>query len=115
DRYIYIVDRKKDMFSHQGLHVYPREVEEVIHHFEGVREVAVVGLGGDDVDEIVAVLSELSPGAIDLDGLRAHCAERLADFKLPTRYEVVESYPRTGSGKIAKHELRAQLEAERAP
>ncbi len=109
DGYIFIVDRKKDMITHHGLHVYPREVEEVIHKFAGIQEVAVVGIGEDEVSDIFAVFAESTPGAIDPDGLADWCRARLADFKLPTKWLRVKRFPRTGSGKIAKQALRDEL------
>ena len=44
DGYYYITDRKKDMLIVNGINVYPREIEEVIYHFPGVKEAAVIGV-----------------------------------------------------------------------
>ena len=43
DGYIYITDRKKDMLLVNGINVYPREIEEIMYQFPGVKEAAVVG------------------------------------------------------------------------
>jgi fatty-acyl-CoA synthase len=44
--------------------------------------------------------------------VRAHCAARLARFKVPVTVAVVETIPRTASGKVLKHVLRDQARAE---
>ncbi|MCL2492762.1 MAG: AMP-binding protein, partial [Clostridiales bacterium] len=111
DRYIYIVDRKKDMIIVAGLNVYPREIEEALFDHPKVRDAAVVGepdaLRGESVVAYV-VLKE---------GEEAHhkeilrwLRERLATYKIPRRLEFVEELPRNSSGKIIKRALRKEAE-----
>jgi long-chain acyl-CoA synthetase len=106
DGYFYIVDRKKDLVLVGGLNVYPREVEEVLYECEKVREVVVAGVPDPHRGEIVKAYVVLKP---DLEvteyELRQFCAERLAEFKVPTSIEFRESLPKSGVGKYLRREL----------
>jgi long-chain acyl-CoA synthetase len=104
---IALVDRKKDMIISGGENVYPREVELVLEQHEAVLEAAVVGSPDPHWGETVCAFVRLRPGAqVTLEALRAFARERLAGYKLPRRLSLLEALPRTGSGKIAKAELR---------
>jgi acyl-CoA synthetase (AMP-forming)/AMP-acid ligase II len=110
-----IVDRLKDMIRSGGENVYAAEVERVLLTHPGVAEVAVVGLPDARWDERVVAVVAARPGtALDPEELRAHCRAALAAYKVPKQVELVDDFPRTGLGKIAKHELRRQLQAATA-
>lgn len=109
DGFIYIIDRKNDMIISGGVNVYPREVEDALVTHPGVREVAVVGLADETWGEAVAAFVVREPDApVTSDVLDAHAREHLAGFKVPRRYEFVDSLPRNAAGKILKRELRDQ-------
>jgi len=107
DRYIYIVDRKKDMIIVAGLNVYPREVEEVLYQYPKIRDAAVIGEVDKIRGEAVVAYIVLKEGetASEPEILR-WLKERLAVYKLPRRFVFVNDLPRTGSGKILKRMLR---------
>ncbi len=108
----FIVDRLKDMIRTGGENVYAAEVERVLLDHPDVLEAAVVGLPDERWDERVVAALLLRDGvAIDTDEMRAFCRERLAAYKVPKQVVVVAALPKTGLGKIAKHELRAELAA----
>ncbi|NYD43499.1 class I adenylate-forming enzyme family protein [Nocardioides panaciterrulae] len=103
-----LVDRVKELVIVSGFNVYPVEVEEVIREVPGVAEVAVIGVEDEHTGEAVVAWVR-APGqdpAAVADAVRAHCAGRLARFKQPTRVEVVEQLPVTGTGKVQKGRLR---------
>ena len=112
-----LVDRLRELVIVSGFNVYPFEVEDVIAEVEGVVEVAVVGTPSEDTGE--AVLAFIVAGDSVADGDRgtyedelrakvmAHCAERLARFKQPSRVVVVTGLPHSATGKVAKGRLRA--------
>jgi long-chain acyl-CoA synthetase len=108
DGYYYLVDRKKDMIIRGGENVYPREVEDVLLEHSGVRAAAVVGrldeVRGEEVHAVVVLA-----GGVDLAGVEEHCRERLAPFKVPSSWDVVEDLPKTATGKIDKKVLRERL------
>lgn len=110
DGYFYITDRKKDMLLVHGLNVYPREIEEVIYQFPGVREAAVIGLPDPRKGEqpIGFVASEEGV-RIQPEQLLQFLRSRLADYKVPHRIHFVPALPKNASGKILKHLLRNWL------
>ena len=109
DGYFYVVDRKKDLILVNGFNVYPREVEEAIYENEKVREVVVVGVPDTRLGELVKAYVVLQPDAEVTEGeLRKFAAERLADFKVPTRIEFRESLPKSAVGKYLRKELLAE-------
>ncbi len=98
------------MIIRGGENVYPREIEDVLLEHAGVQAAAVVGrtdeVRGEEVHAVV-VLAD----AVDLADVEEHCRERLAPFKVPTSWGVVEELPKTATGKIDKKVLRARLAA----
>ena len=108
DGIVSIVDRTKDIIVSGGENVASREVEEVLHTHPAVRDVAVVGLPDARWGEVVTAVVVLRTPA-DPDELVAHCRAHLAGFKAPRRIEFADELPRTASGKVRKHELRARL------
>jgi len=117
--FVTILDRVKDMINRGGEKIYGLEVENVLYAFPGVAEAAVVGVAHPVFGEVpVAFLSPLPGASIDPGALRAHCASRLADFKVPVEVRFVEKLPRNPGGKVLKQELRRAFEArpeERVP
>jgi fatty-acyl-CoA synthase len=109
-----IVDRLKDMVRSGGENVYAAEVERVLMTHRAIVEAAVVGLPDDRWDErVVAVIRVAGEDRIEVEAVRAYCRERLAAYKVPKQVEIVDDFPRTGLGKIAKSDLRARLVAGR--
>ncbi|MBR0801219.1 AMP-binding protein [Bradyrhizobium jicamae] len=108
--WFYLVDRKKDMISASGFKVWPREVEDVIYSFPGVREVAVVGAADPYRGETVVAFVSAQPGiVIDVVVLSRFCRERLAAYKCPADIRVLDDLPKTESGKITRNTLRDGL------
>ena len=109
DGYYFITDRKKDMLLVNGNNVYPREIEEVIYHFPGVKEAAVVGMPDKKRGEQPAAFVAAAEGAVlDERSLTQFLRERLADYKVPRRVVFVSALPRNATGKILKTVLRQQ-------
>jgi long-chain acyl-CoA synthetase len=107
DGWFYLVDRKKDMINASGFKVWPREVEDVLYAFPGVREAAVVGAPDAYRGETVIAFVSAEPGAtLDVAALAAYCRERLAAFKQPTEIRVLEELPKTATGKITRNTLK---------
>ena len=105
--FLFLTDRIKDMVVSGGENVYPVEVEEVLSQHRGVAEVAVIGVPDERWGEALKALIVPLPGAqVRADELIAFARERLAGYKLPRSVEVVETLPRTPSGKVLKLELR---------
>jgi fatty-acyl-CoA synthase len=107
DGYYYIVGRQKEMFITGGENVYPAEIENVLVAHPAVAEAAVIAVEDERWGEvahafILAADGARAPSAAELD---AYCRERLAGYKVPRRFRLVEDFPRTAAGKIQKHRL----------
>jgi HIP---CoA ligase len=101
-----ITDRIKDMFTVGGFNVYPAEVENVLASHPDVMETAVVGMDDDRMGQVGRAFIMPRPGhSIDDAELTAYCRERLANFKVPREFVVLEEFPRNASGKILKKDL----------
>lgn len=110
DGYLFVVDRIKDMFISGGENVYPAEVERILHTHPAILEAAVVGVPDAKWGETGAAFVILRPGeTLDMDGLRPWCRERLAGYKVPALFRVVDDFPRTAAGKVRKPELKEML------
>ncbi|KAJ1332004.1 fatty-acyl-CoA synthase [Microdochium nivale] len=110
DGFIYIVDRKKDVYISGGENVYPSEVEAALCEHPLLRDVAVVSMLDDVWGEVgcAFVVAASSDKAIEDGELQDHCRERLAPYKIPKRFVRVEALPRNAAGKVLKHVLRDQ-------
>jgi fatty-acyl-CoA synthase len=107
DRYITVVDRKKDMVKSGGENVSTREVEEVIYLDKRVQEVAVIGVPHPKwIEAVTAIVVPKKGETITEDEIMALCRKELAAFKCPKRVIFVDALPRTPTGKILKREMR---------
>jgi fatty-acyl-CoA synthase len=94
--------RIKDMVLSGGENVYPAEIEAVLHEHPAVVEAAVVGVPDERWGEVCLAYVVLREPAEDLDGF---CAARLARFKVPKAFHVLDELPRNSLGKVQKSEL----------
>jgi fatty-acyl-CoA synthase len=107
--YFYIVDRKKDMYISGGENVYPAEVEAALAELLTVGECAVVGVPDERWGEVGRAYVIPAHGkTISAEEVIAHCTGRLAKFKVPKTAVITDQIPRTTSGKVQKHLLKAR-------
>ncbi len=105
--YFYITDRKKDMLLVNGINVYPREVEEVIYRYPGIREAAVIGRPDPRKGEQPVAFVAVNEGAhVDGAALQRFLKEHLADYKVPRHIVQLTALPRNATGKVLKTTLR---------
>jgi fatty-acyl-CoA synthase len=109
DGYITVADRIKDMYISGGENVYPAEVEQALLALPGVAECAVIGVPDERWGEAGRAFVVPAQGAALVPReLLAALGGRLAKYKIPTSVVLVDQLPRTASGKLLKHLLRAQ-------
>ena len=110
--YCTIVGRVKDMIIRGGENVYPREIEEFLHHHPKVLDVAVVGVPDPKYGEEVCAVIRLREGVDgDAEEIVAYCRGRIAHYKVPRYVRFVDQFPMTVTGKIQKYLLREQMES----
>jgi len=113
DGYFYITDRKKDMLLVNGNNVYPREIEEVIYQYSGVKEAAVIGVpDARRGEQPLAFVSTNEGVTINERELIQFIREKMADYKVPKRVVFLPALPRNATGKILKTTLREQARKE---
>jgi long-chain acyl-CoA synthetase len=107
DGYYYITDRKKDMLLVNGINVYPREIEEILYQYPGVKEAAVIGkVDPRKGEQPVAFVAPNDGVALDVTDIQHFLKHRLADYKLPRHMIILPALPRNSTGKILKTDLR---------
>lgn len=108
DGYFYFIDRKKDYLRRRGENISSFEVEAAITSHPAVVEAAVVAVSSEmGEDEVKAVVMIRKGSALSNEELIAHCIEKMPYFAVPRYVEFVDDLPRTPSGKVEKHKLRA--------
>jgi acyl-CoA synthetase (AMP-forming)/AMP-acid ligase II len=91
-------------------------IETVLEDAEGVTvAVATVARPGDGADVVVAGVAAAPGTILDLDALRRHGARHLPAYAVPVSFELLDSLPTTGSGKLDRRTIRAQLSARHQP
>ncbi len=106
DGFLYIVGRKKDVIIRGGNNIHAVDVEAVLLEHPDVVEAAVVGIPHAVLGEDVAAVVVLTPGSTTTpEALREHCADGLADYKVPRRIELAAELPRNATGKVLKAQL----------
>ena len=110
--FLFIVGRKTDLIISSGENIYAAEVEHAIEALSGVSEAAVVGLADVHRGEVpVAFVVLKNAGSLSAEEVCAFLKGRLAAYKIPKRVIFVQALPKTGSGKVHKHELKTRLSA----
>ncbi len=108
-----IVGRSKELIIRGGENIYPAEVEEFLHSHPAIAEVAVAGVPDVKYGESVAAWIVARTGMLlTAEEVRLFCRDQIAHFKIPQYVMIVDSLPRTVTGKIRKHVLRDQAISE---
>ena len=106
DGYYYIVNRIKEMIISMGENIYPREVEEVVYKFKGIKDAAVIGVDDKLRGQVGACFFEIQDGAtVDTRELKKFLQKNLALYKIPREFHQLKEIPRTSTGKIAKRKI----------
>ncbi len=107
--FLFFVDRNKQMIRRGGLNISSAEVEGVLLEHPEVGEVAVVPLPnpvlGSDVRGVVVPAPGTEPDPLELI---AYCADRLADYKVPTQIDFIEALPRNSMNRVMKGVLTGE-------
>ena len=106
DGFLTLLDRAKDLIISGGSNIYPREIEDVLLEHPSAAEVAVIGVPDREWGESVMALIVPRDKAVDIAELEALCLQRIARFKRPKHWRLVESLPKNSAGKVLKRELR---------
>lgn len=108
--FLHVVDRRNDMIITGGENVYPREVEAALAEHPAAPEVAVIGLPDPKWGQVVTgVVTASVPGPAELE---TFLRGRIAAYKVPRRWILVEALPRNATGKVLKADLRRRFSTD---
>ena len=103
DGYFYITDRKTDMLLVNGINVYPRQIEEVLYGFPGVKEAAVIGIpDARKGEQPLAFVAPHEGVPLEEKALLDYVRERLAEYKVPRRVVFLAALPRNATEKSSR-------------
>lgn len=103
--YVFVEGRSDDMIQTGSENVHPNEVEAVIAQVPGVSECAVFGAPDDRWGEVVVAAVVASSPALTVEDIAAHCREHLAGYKCPKQIRLIQTLPRTATGKVLRRDL----------
>lgn len=104
--FVYLVDRKKDLYISGGENVYPAEVEKILLTHPDIFEAAIIGVPDDQWGMVGRAFVRLHKGrALKYEELAFFLREKVAPYKIPKSMKIVEDLPKTASGKIQKRVL----------
>jgi len=111
--YIRIVGRLKEMVIRGGENIYPREIEEFLHHHPKIADAYIIGVPDIKYGEELMAWVKVEDGeTLTEEDIRAFCKGKIAHYKVPRYYKFVDSFPMTISGKIQKFKMRQQAVEE---
>ncbi|HWA65442.1 MAG TPA: class I adenylate-forming enzyme family protein [Mycobacteriales bacterium] len=112
DGLLFLSTRRTDLILRGAENVYPAEIENCLEGHPDVDEVVVVGLPDEEFGQIVAaIVVPVENASVDASGLTAYVKERLAYFKVPSRWVIDnEPLPRTATGKVVRAEVMDRFE-----
>lgn len=110
--YLQLVARIKELIIRGGEKISPREIDELLVTHPAISEAVCFGVPHATWGEEVAAAVVLNGAATEVD-LLAFCKERLAEFKRPKKIHIVETIPRTATGKIQRRALAAAFAPEK--
>jgi fatty-acyl-CoA synthase len=105
--YLNIVGRIKDMIIRGGENIYPREVEEFLYGHPDIADVQVIGVPSEKYgEEVMAWIKPRAGATVTGDELAAWCKGKIASYKIPRHWKLVDSFPMTVTGKVQKFKMR---------
>jgi long-chain acyl-CoA synthetase len=109
--FLYLTDRKSFMIISGGVNIYPQEIENALTLHPAITDVAVIGIPDEEMGEQVKAVVQPADGVSPSPELEHELLEflraRLAHYKVPRSVDFVTELPRTATGKLLKHQVRA--------
>ena len=111
--FLYVLDRRTDLIISGGENIYPAEIEGVLVSNPAITDAGVVGMKDETWGEVPAAFIVSSESVINVAEITDYCRARLAKYKVPKRFFVIDEIPRNASKKILRRKLRRMLEEGR--
>ncbi|MCX2931901.1 AMP-binding protein [Mycobacterium sp. CVI_P3] len=107
--YLYLADRRVDMFTVGGRNVYPAEIENALSEHPAVLSCLVVGVPHEDLGQVPYALIHTDGTALDDGEVTTFVAQRLSDYKVPRAVEFVDTPLRDDAGKARRSAVRDEV------
>jgi fatty-acyl-CoA synthase len=108
--YVHITGRIKEMVIRGGENLFPREIEEFLHTLDIISDAHVVGVPdkryGEELLACVKLMSKPGEAVPTEEEFKAMCKGKIAHFKIPRYWLVVDEFPMTVTGKVQKFKIR---------
>jgi long-chain acyl-CoA synthetase len=114
DGFLYLTDRKAFLIISGGVNIYPQEIEDCLTLHPKVFDVAVIGIPDPEMGEQVKAIVQAAEGVETGPGLEAELMAfvraRIARYKCPRSIDFTGDLPRSATGKLVKHVLKARYQ-----
>lgn len=105
--WFFFVDRKSNMVKRAGENISTTEIEEILEEHPYISEAAVIGVDDPIRDQAIkAFVLPLDKSKVTVEELKTYCESKMAKFKVPSYFEIVDEFPRTCSLKVEKKLLK---------
>ncbi|MHA1705448.1 MAG: AMP-binding protein [Promethearchaeota archaeon] len=105
--FFYIAGRKKEMYISGGENIFPVEIEEILYKHPAIDLVAVIGVPDEKWGEVGKAFIKFKQGrSATIEEIKEFLKDKLARYKIPKYFEIRDSLPISGSGKILKKDLK---------
>jgi len=114
DGYGKIIGRFKELIIRGGENIVPREIEDLLNTHPDILETQVIGVPHERLGEEVCACIRVQEGvSVTLESIKSFCKGKISHFKIPSKLNIVESFPKTASGKIQKFLLVKAVTSEK--
>ncbi len=104
--FLYFKGRSDDIIKSRGEKVSPVEVENALHSIDGIQEALVIGVDDELLGQAIKAFVSLEDGSTLNDKkIKRICTSKLENFMVPKEVVVMDSLPKTPSGKLTKKNL----------
>jgi len=105
--YVKMSGRLKEMVIRGGENIYPREIEEFLHHHPKISDAYVIGVPDEKYGEELMAWVAAKPGmTVTPDEIVLFCTGQIARYKIPKYYKFVTEFPMSVTGKIQKFKMQ---------
>jgi len=105
DGYLFLKGREKNIINFSGMKIFPQEVEKILNSYKEIKESFVYGvldLQYGQIPQADLVIDSNMGSEFDIQKMRAFCYAKLASYKVPKEFKIVQVIEKTGSGKIKR-------------
>ena len=110
DGYLHLTGRKKEIIIRGGVNIFPSDIEKVLNNFTNIKESAVIGFEDKNLGQMIYAFLKLTKNnKINKTKFLNYCLKKLADFQIPSKFFIINEFPRASLNKISKFILKKNI------